>query len=441
MRSLCYAVLSCALVLMAGCGGSGSELLAGGSTQAAADDCSISGENNQILGVMQDWYYWYSNLPAADPGAYSDAESFVEALRHQPLDRFSFVTSQAANEAFYGAGQYVGFGFSQQLDAGNALRIADVYPNSPAADAGMARGDTVLSINGTPVATLLAQGTLDSAYGDTEVGVEATLQFQHLAGDVHTATMRKAVVTQPNVKLVQTFTAGSHKVGYFFFQNFIQPSDAELDQAFAQLKADGVDELVIDDRYNGGGLLSVAQHLGSLIAGNANAGQLFATLNYNDRHSGNNYTYYFGSQTNGLALSRVVFITTAATASASELIINALKPYMDVVTVGATTFGKPVGENGFDICKDVLYPMTFKMTNAADYGDYFQGFAPTCPAADDFTHALGDSTESSLATALYYIANGSCGPTAITAERTLSERAAREPVPKRYGWRQLVNGY
>lgn len=442
MRHLGYALLSCMLVLMVGCGGSGSSnVLAAGTEQASANDCSISGENYQIQGVMQDWYYWYQNLPAADPAAYSNPESYVEALRYQPLDRFSYVTSQVANQEFYGAGEYVGIGISQQLTASNTLQVSDVYPSSPAATAGMVRGDTILTINGVAVATLIAQGKLADAYGAATVGVQVTLEFQHAAGDTHTVTLTKAVVTQPNVKLVQVYTAGAHKVGYFFFQNFIQPSDAELDSAFAQLKSDGVDELVIDDRYNGGGLLSVAQHLGSLIAGSSEIGQTFATLNYNDRHTDYNYTFKFDTENNALGLNRIVFITTGATASAAELIINALKPYMDVVTVGSTTFGKPVGENGFDVCKDVLYPMTFKMTNAAGYGDYFDGFAPTCPAVDDLSHPLGDSSESSLATALYYIANGSCGALSFAAARTLSERASTVPPPRKYGWQQLVNGY
>ena len=131
----------------------------------------------------------------------------------------------------------------------------------------------------------------------------------------------------------------------------------------------------------------------------------------------------------------------AFTSDAAELIINSLKPYIDAETVGSSTFGKPVGENGFDICKDVLYPMTFKMTNAAGYGDYFSGLAPTCPAADDLNRPLGDQKESSLATALYYIANGTCGSSAIAAARTLSEQAAVKPVPRQYGWQQLVNAH
>lgn len=442
MHRFGVALLSCILMLLAACGGNdSSNYLGGGVQEASTNDCSLLGENYQIQGIMQDWYYWYQQLPAADPAAYSDAESYVEALRYQPLDRFSYVTTQTANTAFYSAGQYVGIGFNQQLTSTTTLQISDVYPSSPADNAGIVRGDTILSINGTPVSTLIANGTLGDAYGPATVGTRVTLEFQHAAGDTHTVTLAKAVVTQPNVSRLQEFTAGSHKVGYFFFQNFIEPSDNELNAAFKQLKTDGVDELIIDDRYNGGGLLSVAQYLGSLIAGSSEAGQEFATLNYNNRHSGNNFTYKFQSETNSLVLNRIVFINTNATASAAELIVNALKPYIDVVTVGASTFGKPVGENGFDICSDVLYPMTFKMTNAAGYGDYFDGIPATCPALDDLSHPLGDSSESSLATALYYIANGSCGVRAVTAARTLSERGAIQPVPRKYGWHQLMNGY
>ncbi len=122
--------------------------------------------------------------------------------------------------------------------------------------------------------------------------------------------------------------------------------------------------------------------------------------------------------------------------------INALTPYLKVVTVGASTFGKPGGENGFNLCADVLYPITFKMANAAGYGDYFDGLASTCAAADDATHALGDPGEASLAAALTHVETGSCGPGVAAAARENARRAAAQPrASRRYGWRQLVNAY
>ncbi|MHB8424995.1 MAG: S41 family peptidase [Gammaproteobacteria bacterium] len=436
MRKLLPGLFAC-LLLLSACGGSGSSTPA-----TATGNCSVAGQNAQILGIMQSWYYWYQYLPGSiNPAAYSNTTDFLDALLYQPLDRFSFITTQAANTAFYSAGQYVGIGISEEVVNGNQLQLTQVYPASPAANAGMARGDFILSINGTAVATLIADGQLATAFGPAQPGVQVSLQFQPPGGSARTVTLTKTVVTQPNVSLVQTFNAGGRTVGYFLFQNFITPSFDELNQAFAQLQSAGANELIIDERYNGGGLLSVAQYLGPLIVGNGDAGQVFAKLNYNNQHTDQDQTLAFDNVSNALNLNRVVIITTNATASASELLINALKPYIDVVTVGSTTFGKPVGENGFDFCSNVLYPMTFDMTNAAGYGGYFNGLAPTCPAVDDLNQPLGSSNETSLATALYYIANGNCGPMAGAAARRLAQAAALQSWPRRYGWQNLINAY
>ncbi|MGB9428394.1 MAG: S41 family peptidase [Gammaproteobacteria bacterium] len=440
MRKLLTGSWVCVLVLLvSGCGGG-----SGGVSQAqtTAGTCSITGQNQQILAIMQSWYYWNQYLPGnVDPASYSDTTSFLDALLYQPLDRFSYITTQASNQAFYGAGQYVGVGISEEIVNGNQLQLTDVYPDSPAASAGFVRGGYILSINGTPVVTLIANNQLGFAFGSEQLGATISLEYQAPGGATQNVTLTEAVITQPNVSLVQSFTAGGRQVGYFFFQNFITPSTDELQQAFAQFQSDGDNELIIDERYNGGGLLSVAQFLGSLVVGNGDANQTFATLNFNSLHTDQNQTLDFQTVTNGLNLNRVVIITTDATASASELLINALKPYIDVVTVGSTTFGKPVGENGFNFCSNVLYPMTFKMTNAAGFGDYFSGFAPTCPAVDDLSYPLGDSSEASLSTALYYIANGNCGPASAMAARALSRAEALRPALRKYGWQNLVNAY
>ncbi|MGH8397620.1 MAG: S41 family peptidase [Gammaproteobacteria bacterium] len=439
MRKLVPGFLACMLLLLlSACGGSDTAP----QTQTTSDNCTVTGQNQQILATMQSWYYWNQYLPSnVDPADYTDTTSFLDALLYQPLDRFSYITSQAANQAFYGAGQYVGLGFSEEIVNSNQLQLTDVYPDSPAASAGFVRGGYILSIGGTPVATLISNNQLSAALGPANVGTEVTVEYQSPSGTTQTVTLTKAVVTQPNVSLVQTFNVGGRKVGYFFFQNFITPSTDALQKTFTQLQSEGVNELVIDERYNGGGLLSVAQFLGSLIVGNGDTGQTFVTLNYNSLHTDQDQTLAFQSVSNALNLNRVVIITTDATASASELLINALKPYIDVVTVGSTTFGKPVGENGFNFCSSVLYPMTFNMANAAGYGGYYDGFAPTCPAIDDLSQPLGSSSEASLSTALYYIANGTCGPDAAAAARAITRAAALRPSPQRYRWQNLVNAY
>jgi carboxyl-terminal processing protease len=438
MRRLFPGLLVCILMLLCACDGSGSVTQG----QTFADDCSVSGQNRQILAIMQSWYYWNQYLPDnVDPAAYGDTTSFLDALLYTPLDRFSYITSQSANQSFYGAGQYIGIGISEEVVNGDQLQLTDVYPGSPAANAGFVRGGYILSIGGVPVATLIANNQVNAAFGAADLGVTVSLDYQAPSGSTQNVTLAKAVVTQPNVSLVQTFDDGGRKVGYFFFQNFITPSTAELQQAFAQFQSAGVDELIIDERYNGGGLLSVAQFLGSLVVGNSDAGRPFASLNFNSQHTDQNETLDFQTVDNGLNLDRVVIITTDATASASELLINALDPYIDVVTVGSTTFGKPVGENGFNVCSSVLYPMTFNLTNAAGYGGYYSGFAPTCPAIDDLSQPLGSSSEASLASALYYIANGSCGTSAAVAAQELTRAAALRPWPRPYTWQNLVNAH
>jgi hypothetical protein len=425
----------CLLSLLYGCGGTSSQAGA-----PSASGCSVAGENAQILSVMQSWYYWYRSLPSnVNPANYASSNALLDAIRQQPLDRFSYITTQAANQSFYGAGQYVGYGLGFGLTSGNNLDVNQVFPGSPADQAGLSRGDTVTALNGVPVPTLVANNQLDSALAAANPGISKTFTYTSLQSQTLTVTLTSAVVTQPSVGQVTVLDDGRERVGYFLFNSFIDPSNSELDQAFAQFSSQGVTHLVIDERYNGGGEVSVAQHLASLIAGSSYAGKSLATLTYNDKHSSQNETITFPSIASPLSLTQVFFITTDSTASASEFIINALRPFMDVVTVGAATFGKPVGEDGFNVCTDVLYPITFKIANVSGYGDYFNGLPPTCAAADDVGHALGDPDEASLATALSYIRTQNCPQAAARPN------ASRVTVSRRRlagdGWRQLINAY
>ena len=424
------------LSLLCACGGTSSQ-----GSAPSASDCSVAGENAQILSVMQSWYYWYQTLPGnVNPANYASTNALLDALRQQPLDRFSYITTQAANQSFYGAGQYVGYGLGFALSASNNLSVNQVFPGSPADQAGLTRGGTVTAVNGVPVPTLVANNQLDSALGADTPGVNKTFTYTSLQSQTSTVTLTSAVITQPSVGQVNVFDDGRERVGYFLFNNFIDTTNSELDQAFAQFASQGVTHVVIDERYNGGGEVSVAQHLASLIAGNSYAGKSLATLTYNDKHTSQNETITFPTIASPLNLTQVFFITTESSASASEFIINALKPFIDVVTVGAATFGKPVGEDGFNLCTDVLYPITFKIENVSGYGDYFNGLPATCPAADDLGHALGDRDEASLAAALSYIRTQSCPPQA--AARPSASRAT--PSSRRVargGWRQLINAY
>jgi hypothetical protein len=403
-------------------------------------NCSIASQNLFVRNVMADIYFWYYAMPAVNPVFYRSPEAYLEAVRYQELDSsFSYIGSAATEEAFYSDSQYVGIGFATSFDGVN-YRVAQVFPDSPASEAGMVRGDTFVEIGGRTIEDLLANDLLGSALGPATEGYEVDVVFRRASGELVPAHLTKRVITIPTVTNTQVYTLeDGRKVGYVFFRNFVEPSVDALNTAFAQLKEAGASELVLDMRYNGGGLVSVAQHLASLIGGARTDGQLLAQYFHNDRNQFRNRDIRFESKEQALRLDRVIVVTTRSTASASELVINALRPFIQVITVGETSYGKPVGMYGINFCEKVLYPVAFTLRNANGEGDYFSGFTPTCPAGDDIDRQLGDPAEASLAEALRFIATGECTPR--PAEPEVARTARRAALPRATGFQALINAY
>ena len=414
-------------------------LLVPAAAGAQPRNCSVSSQNIYVRDVLVEFYYWNQFLPNRNPTSFSSPEAYLDAVRYRPLDTsFSFITSAASNEAFYSDSQYIGYGFGQETSA-TGMRVLQVYPDSPAQQAGLARGDRLVEINGRSVAAMIADGSIGGAFGPAEVGVVSRIAFETKAGERKQAEMVKALVTIPTVSLTRVYDLDGRRVGYLFFRNFVEPSFAALDDAFAALKEAGVTELVLDLRYNGGGLVSVAVRLASLIGGAITEGQPFATYKHNDRQVRRNETIRFEDlESPPLALSRLVAITTRGSASASELVINSLRPFIPVDIIGDATYGKPVGQYQFEFCDKVLAPVSFSLRNANDEGDYFDGLAPTCVAGDDIEHELGDVEEASLKEAFHFIRHGACSTPATLAARTLR---APDPRFRATGWQSLVNAY
>jgi len=231
------------------------------------------------------------------------------------------------------------------------------------------------------------------------------------------------VVTVQNVKIIST---ANGKVGYFTFDSHIAKSEGELIAAFNQLMAANVTDLVIDMRYNGGGLLYIASELAYMISDPAKTeGKTFEQLTYNDKSTSQNEIYPFFSS--GLSrsnfphldLSHVTILVTRGTASASESVINSLRGVdVKVDLIGATTRGKPYGFVPQDNCGYTYFAIQFKGVNQKGFGDYADGFAPTCKAADDLSHARGDTAETMLNTALSYRLTSIC-PTSASASAGL----------------------
>jgi C-terminal peptidase prc len=329
----------------------------------------------------------------------------------------------------------VGLGISTHT-SDTEMRVLQVFPQSPAAEAGLGRGDRIVEINGRSVAQLIADGSIGGAFGPSEPDIQIAMVVQTRAGEVRRMTLIKRVVTIPTVSLTRTFQIEGRTVGYLFFRNFVEPSYAALDDAFAALRAAGASELVIDLRYNGGGLVDVAVHLGGLVGGAVTTGRVFAEFRHNDKNSALDEALRFENPPQALGLTRLFVITTRSSASASELLINGLRAHLPVVVIGDATYGKPVGQYGFNFCDKVLAPVAFSLVNADGQGDFFGGIPPDCAAGDDVEHDLGAGDESSLAEALRFIRTGVCS--VPTSAQPLRARAAPRPA---VGWQSVVNAH
>ena len=400
-------------------------------------NCQTSGQNLYVRDVMTELYYWYPFVPTVDPLRFNSPEEYLETVRHRPLDNsFSYITSREANEAFFSDSQFVGLGFSTTV-RGSDMRVLQVFEGSPAVEAGLGRGHRILEINGRTIEALVAASQLDNAFGPNQVGVEVEVAFQTREGQARRARLTKRAVTIPTVSLTRVITIDGRRVGYVFFRNFVRPSFAALDAAVTTLREANVSELVLDLRYNGGGLVDVAVHLASLITGPVTNGQVLAKYVHNDKYRSFDEDIRFETPENPLGLSRLFVLTTRGSASASELLINALRPYIPVVVVGDRTYGKPVGQYSITFCDKVIAPVAFTIRNVADKGDYFEGIPADCTAGDDITHDLGDTAEASLAEALQVVRTGACTPKPSAPQPLRLGDETWRPT----GWQSLVNAW
>jgi C-terminal processing protease CtpA/Prc len=407
-----------------------------------ATSCTTAGQCTFVRDVLQSYYYWYKELPNPDVASFSSPEAYLEAVRYRALDSsFSYVTSKASSDAFYSESQFIGFGISTLVTGEAEMRIGQVFPGSPAGDAGLDRGDYLVALGGRPVADLMRTGEINTVFGPEQVGYSLEFAWRSPGGGEERATLTKRLVTIPTVSQTAVLDAGPFRVGYIHFRNFVQPSVEALNTAFTQVREAGATELVLDLRYNGGGLVSVAQHLAGLVGGDPLVGKVFVQFTHNDKQSSRNTAYNFEAKPQALAASRLVVIATRSSASASEAVVNGLRPFMDVKLVGDATYGKPVGQYGFDFCEKVLYPVAFLVTNARGEADYFNGIPADCAAADDVDHPLASPSEASLAEALYVVRNGRCsGRAAGQAEVQARLRERVRPIPTD-PWRQMLNAW
>lgn len=354
----------------------------------------------ELYMIMHDIYYWADHTPTVDINSYSSPEDLMEALRVNPPDKWSYVTTKKEFDA-YNSGKYYGFGFNSVFDTDGKLWIGFAYKNSPLTAKGIGRGWQISTINGT----VPTEQNFDELIGENKIGITKTIGFISPTGNAVTYDFTKAEININTVLFDTIYTLNSKKIGYVVVNGFIEPSIAEYDACFSKFNSENVAELIVDLRYNGGGIIEVSRHLASLIGGAATNGKVYTNYVYNSRYSYNNSSLGFNNAANALSLSRVTFITTNRTASASELVINGLEPYMEVALIGSSTHGKPVAMPIFRYAdfKWVFLPICISLKNANGVGDYFDGLNVDIEAIDDYTRKLGDINEASLAAALNYI--------------------------------------
>ncbi|MFZ6724099.1 S41 family peptidase [Undibacterium sp. MH2W] len=432
--------LSVVALLSACGGGGGSSTSTPVFTSSSANMCAnprpntvdqqgtVSDEKSYIASFVNQTYLWYQQLPTnLNAANYANAQDYFAVLKTTaldakgvPVDQFHWSQTTASWNA-ESSGNPLDFGIQWAALNSSPPRnwiVADVAPGSPAALAGIQRGAKLTSIDGIDFVNDAVAADVNALNAALLPGPAATHTFGF--NGKAAITMTSAAYPEVTVKNVKIIPTTNGNVGYFIFDTQIAQSETELTNAINQLKAAGVTDLIIDLRYNGGGLLYIASELAYMIAGPTNtSNHHFETLTYNDKLTSQNTSYPFYSIGTAnqtlptLGLNHVSLLVTFGTASASESVINGLRGVnVAVDLIGATTRGKPYGFVPQDNCGWTYFSIQFKGVNDKGFGDYADGFAPTCQVPDDFTHQRGDTTETMLSAALSYRTTGVCPATA-----------------------------
>jgi C-terminal processing protease CtpA/Prc len=390
-------------------------------------------------------YLWHEVLPSYDvfdPRHFTGsteleaAENEMTGIRnYQAEDKkhgYSFVTTQEGSDAIQ-TGEDKDFGFFIKAASLDYVLPYDsvywyveyVYKNSPSGLAGVQRGWYISKINSTnigydnPSVDILNE----VFFGNT---TSASFTFTKEDGSTTTLDLTKNSFTSNSVLYTDVITSGAKKIGYIVFNQFFgDVSRTELTNAFNDFSSKGINELIVDLRYNHGGSTETQDAFANLIAPLAANGKTMYTYIFNDSLTAGkfpllkrkpgfanvsfqpNFNTINYEKAGNLNLSRVFFIVSRETASASELLINNLRPYLDVKLVGDTTFGKPVGFFPISIFNYAIYPISFKTVNSAGSAEYYDGFAPDKLTPDGVNKNWGDVNEPSLGSALHYITTGS----------------------------------
>jgi drug/metabolite transporter (DMT)-like permease/C-terminal processing protease CtpA/Prc len=356
--------------------------------------------NDYVYEAFNEWYLWYDQLPELDPNDFENYDTLIDSLKVD-ADRWSFAASYTDVMNLFEKGEYKGFGAGFVLDHDRHIKISHVYANSPMGKLGVERAWTVRSVNGYTVDQL---DEVNKALASSEP-VDFVLADHNQKA--HQFTVQKEAFIMNTVLYSSIIEKQGKKIAYLVFDSFVEASKNELEPVFANFKNEQITDLIVDLRYNGGGVVDIAEMMVGMIGGSKVKGQVVSTLMHNDKKSDLNNATISEYDSITVEIDQVYFITTSGTASASELLINNLSPFMDVKLVGSNTHGKPVGMYILSV-KDIdlaILPISFKNVNYLGFGDYFGGLPAHIIEADDLDHNWGHPEETMLATAVNDIVN------------------------------------
>jgi len=369
---------------------------------------------DSVLLYSKDIYLWYNQIPASfNAQNYADPDKIMTAIRaysietgfSQPVDKWSFAYKQQDWDNL-SSGMSQDFGMNIFFNAEGDLRVKSVERSSPAGAAGIKRGWRITSINGnTNITTSNASFIVNAVYESAS----ASFTFKKPDGNSVNINLSATTYQEHPVYLDSVYSVGSEKVGYIVFNSFLGDTLEvynEFQRIFNRFAQQNVGDVVVDLRYNGGGYVSVQEKLANWLVNTSANNQVMMKQQYNDKYTEFNETTSF-TKLGSLNLSRLFFIVSNSTASASELLINNLKPYMDVKLIGpSNTYGKPVGFFPIPVGDWYIFPVSFRSTNKNGEGNYFDGLAVAKQVADGLDKDWGDVNESSLASILGYINTG-----------------------------------
>ena len=411
------------------------------------DDVAPSGNlevQDFIWKGLTQYYLWQADVPNLSDtrfanqaalnsflSGYPKPETLFDALRvDKSIDRFSWIVDDylELEGQLQGTTKNNGVEFGLSYIPGSTTQVFAyvqyIIPNSDASAKNIKRGYFFTAVNGTQLTVSNYNSLLFGANESYTLNM-GEYNGTTIVGNGKSVSLTKTVLTENPILVNKVITSGSHKIGYLMYNAFYADFDVKLNDAFGELKSAGVTDLILDLRYNGGGSILSATRLASMITGQFK-GKVFAKQQWNakinsyfETNSPDQLYNYFTDKIgttpiNSLNMTKVYILTSSGTASASELVINGLKPHITVVQIGDVTVGKNVGsvtlydsptfgtENRNTKHRYAMQPIVLKIVNSEGFGDYFNGLQPTYPLKETLSTlgTLGDPTEPLLSTTI-----------------------------------------